>query len=267
MSRSNSFDPGLALERCRRHRRRVLEVSLRVQALHIATAFSCTEIVDAVYHGLKRSAADTFLMSKGHGAIMQYVVLEDLGVLPRAELDRYCTSAGILGAHPDCGNPGIVASTGSLGHGLPMALGLARAERITGGGGTVYCLLGDGELHEGSTWEAVLLAPSLGASNLVVFLDSNGWQSCSERTADLHPALYPLAPKFLSFGWETVTVDGHDGPALVEAVLGRAGGKPLMVVCDTVKGKGVSFMEDSVAWHYKTPKPAEFDAALAELSS
>ncbi|CAA7621645.1 thiamine pyrophosphate-dependent enzyme [Magnetospirillum sp. UT-4] len=262
---SNSFDPARSAERCRRYRRRVLEVSQRVQALHIATAFSCTEIVDAVYNGLKTDT-DTFLMSKGHGAIMQYVVLEDLGVLPKHALDNYCTSGGMLGAHPDCGNPGIAASTGSLGHGLAMAVGMALAESVKGGGGLVHCLLGDGELHEGSTWEAVLLAASLGASNLVAYVDANGWQSCSDRTRDTHPALYPLAPKFAGFGWQVAQVDGHDGAAMVQAVRGRDGTRPMMLVCDTVKGKGVSFMADSVAWHYKRPKPDEFAAAMAELA-
>ncbi|MBI5163753.1 MAG: transketolase [Magnetospirillum sp.] len=266
--RRNSFDSAAAASRCRRYRRRVLEISRRVGALHIATAFSCTEIVDAVYHGLMRGSGegpDSFLMSKGHGAIMLYVVLEDLGVLGRADLDAYCTEGGRLGAHPDFGVPGVAAASGSLGHGLSMALGMALAERVSGGGGIVHCLLGDGELQEGSTWEAVATAASLGAGNLVAVVDANGFQSAPWRTRDSFPAFYPLGAKFAAFGWEVAEVDGHDGAALVAAVHGRRGDRPLMVVAETVKGRGVSFMADSTAWHYKVPKDDEYARALAEL--
>ncbi len=132
--RDNSFDSASARQRCLRFRRRILDVSQQVSALHIGSAYSCTEIVDCIYYGLMRPNAgggfsDTFLMSKGHGCMIQYVILEDLGILSRADLDAYCTPKGKLGVHPDYGNPGIVAATGSLGHGLSMAVGMALAER------------------------------------------------------------------------------------------------------------------------------------------
>ncbi|MDZ4248678.1 MAG: 1-deoxy-D-xylulose-5-phosphate synthase N-terminal domain-containing protein, partial [Candidatus Nanopelagicales bacterium] len=160
----------MAAKRCARYRRRILDISQRVSALHIAPAFSCLEITDYVYSALMRPA-DVFLMSKGHGCIAQYAVLEDRGVIPREEMDRYCTTAGTLGAHPDRGTPGIVASTGSLGHGLGLAVGMAYAARIKGEDCNVYVVMSDGELQEGSTWEAVQMAANLGLTNLAVFVD------------------------------------------------------------------------------------------------
>ena len=156
----NSFDIRLARERCWRYRRRILDISQQVAALHIGSAYSCAEIVDCIYHGLMRRSADgsspdTFLMSKGHGCMIQYVILEEHGVLSRADLDAYCTPKGRLGVHPDYGNPGIEAATGSLGHGLTMACGMALAERARKSSGIIYTVLSDGEVQEGSTWEAV----------------------------------------------------------------------------------------------------------------
>ena len=203
-----------AAERCRRFRRRILDISQRVPALHIGAAFSCMEIVDAIYHDLMRRDAaggspDTFLMSKGHGCLAQYVNLESLGVLPAAELDAYCTPGGRLGVHPDYGNPGIEASTGSLGHGLPMAAGMAIANRGRGGDGLIYVVLSDGEMQEGSTWEALMMASSLRLTNLIAFVDNNDFQSLG-RTSVTHPSFYPLVEKLVAFGWEAIQVDGHD---------------------------------------------------------
>lgn len=263
-----------AADRCVGHRRRILEVSQHVSALHIAPAFSCLEIVDAVYNELMEvdpdgHPVDTFIMSKGHGYLAQLAVLEERGVLPRSYLDEYCTPNGVLGAHPDIGTPGITAATGSLGHGLSMSLGIALAERISGAAngtvpGTVYVVLSDGELQEGSTWEAVLLASSLGAVNLVAIVDNNDFQSLG-RTSETHPSFYPLLEKFESFGWQAVTIDGHDEQALVDAVHERDSGRPLMVVARTTKGKGVSYMENVPMWHYRSPSPQEYQQALAEI--
>lgn len=264
---SNAFDVTAAQARCRRFRKRILEVSQQVTALHVGGAFSCTEIVDAIYFGLMRrnadgSSPDTFLMSKGHGCMIQYVVLEDLGVLSRHDLDTYCKVDGRLGCHPDYGVPGIEASTGALGHGLSMAVGMALAEKPRGG--SIYCVLSDGEFQEGSTWEAILMASSFGADNLVAFMDSNDFQSLG-RTSETHPSFYPLVPKFESFGWECREVDGHDNGALFEAVSGRSGSRPMMVVARTTKGKGVSYMENVPMWHYRSPSPEEYRQALAEI--
>src|ERR1700704_5329522 len=237
MTRRNVFDLRSARDRCRRYRRRILDISQQGQALHIGSPFSCTEIVDGIYHGLMRrnldgSSPDTFLMSKGHGCMIQYVILEELGVLSRQDLDDYCKPNGRLGVHPDYGNPGIEASTGSLGHGLSMAVGMALAERGRKTDGMIYVVLSDGEVQEGSTWEAVLMASLLGCSNLIAFLDNNDFQSLG-RTSETHPSFYPLVEKFVAFGWGTVEVDGHDAQAVFDAVMGRKGGRPFMVVCKT----------------------------------
>ena len=266
----NSFNTKEARERCRRYRRRILDISQQVQALHIGSAYSCTEIVDCFYHGLMRrnpdgSSPDTFLMSKGHGCMIQYVILEDLGVLSRADLDAYCTPNGKLGVHPDYGNPGIAAATGSLGHGLSMVCGMALAERGRKTGGMVYTVLSDGEVQEGSTWEATMMASSLKLDNIVAFVDNNDFQSLG-RTSETHPSFYPVVDKFQAFGWETVEVAGHDSRAIFEAVTGRRGGKPLMVIAKTTKGKGVSYMENVPIWHYRSPNPQEYQQALRELS-
>ena len=211
---ANRLDLAGAPERCRAYRRRILEISQQVQALHIASAYSCTEIVDALYNILMAESGDTFLMSKGHGCMIQYVILEERGILGRADLDAYCRAGGRLGCHPDYGNPGIEASTGSLGHGLSMALGMAYAERVKKTGGTVHAVLSDGELQEGSTWEAVMMASSLGVTNLVVVVDNNDFQSLG-RTSETHPSFYPVVEKFQAFGWEAVELPGHDAAALV----------------------------------------------------
>jgi len=270
--RANSFDAAAARARCRRFRRRILDISQQVQALHIGSAYSCTEIVDCIYYGLMRSGAsggkspDTFLMSKGHGCMIQYVILEDLGVLSKADLDAYCTPAGRLGTHPDYGNPGIEASTGALGHGLSMVVGMALAERGRRTDGVIYTVLSDGEVQEGSTWEATLMATSLGLTNIVAFVDNNDFQSLG-RTSVTHPSFYPLTDKFAAFGWEVIEIDGHDPRAIYEAVTGRSGKKPLMVIAKTTKGKGVSYMENVPMWHYRSPNKEEYAQAIRELEA
>jgi transketolase len=267
----NSFDPRLARERCRRYRRRILDISQQVAALHIGSAYSCTEIVDCMYHGLMRrnaagSSPDTFLMSKGHGCMIQYVILEEHRVLEPADLDAYCTPGGRLGVHPDYGNPGIEAATGSLGHGLSMVCGMALAERARKSAGIIYTVLSDGEVQEGSTWEAVLMASSLRLDNVVAAVDNNDFQSLG-RTSETHPSFYPLGEKFRAFGWEVAEVDGHDSGAIFEAISGRQCGRPFMLVAKTVKGKGVSYMENVPIWHYRAPSKEEYFRAIDELES
>ena len=271
-ARRNIFDPAVARARCKSYRRRILDMSQNVSALHIGGAFSCTEIVDCVYNDLMRpgikdgKSPDTFLMSKGHGCMIQYVILEDHGVLSEADLNAYCTPNGRLGTHPDYGNPGIEASTGALGHGLSMVVGMALAERGRGTGGIIYTVLSDGEVQEGSTWEAVLMGSSLNLTNIVAFVDNNDFQSLG-RTSETHPSFYPLAAKFRAFGWETVEIDGHDSKAIYEAVTNRSGTKPLMVCARTTKGKGVSYMENVPIWHYRSPNKDEYAKAIAELET
>jgi transketolase len=268
---SNSFDGATASDRCWTYRRRILDISQQVTALHIAPAFSCTEMVDAVYHVLMRrngdgTFRDVFLMSKGHGCMIQYVILEELGILSSADLDLYCRPGGILGAHPDFGTPGIAASTGSLGHGLGIAVGQAYAEKLKGTDVIVHCVLSDGEFQEGSTWEAMLMAANLRLGGLVALMDNNDF-SGMDRMSESHPAFYPLAEKASAFGWEVREIDGHDSEAIVEAVSTREGDRPFLGVCRTVKGKGVSFMEHVPIWHYRSPNNEEYIKAVAEIEA
>jgi transketolase len=267
---SKIFDTAAARRRCLNYRRRILDVSQQVSALHGAGAFSALEMVDCIYHELMRGSLgkgspDTFLMSKGHGCMSQYVILEDLGILSRGDLDLYCKAGGRLGCHPDYGNPGIEASTGSLGHGMALATGMAYTEKyIHKTEGVVYVVLSDGEFQEGSTWEAMMMAANLGVTNLVAMLDHNGFQSFG-RTAETHPAFYPIREKVDAFGWESIEVNGHDSAAIHAAASQRKGQKPFILIGNTIKGKGVSFMENEPIWHYRSPNAAEYKQAVTEL--
>jgi transketolase len=271
MAESNhNFDVPAARQRCLRYRKRILDISQKVTALHAAPAFSCVEMTDVIYRGLMRmkpdgSPADVFLMSKGHGCMTQYVILEELGVLPTVELDRYCTPEGILGAHPDRGNPGIEASTGSLGHGMGLAVGMAYAERLKNTDARIYALLSDGELQEGSSWEGAMMAANLNLDNLLVFADMNDFGGM-HRMSEYHTAFYPMKEKFEAFGWECAMVNGHDAGAMRAAAMTRRGGKPFVLLCNTIKGKGVSYMENVPIWHYRSPNKEEYVRALNELA-
>jgi transketolase len=265
-----TFDATASKRRCLRFRRRMLDISQTVTALHLAGAFSCIEIVDCVYFGLMRrdeegKFIDTFLLSKGHGSLTQYVVLEELGILPRKQLDNFCRPGYMLGTHPDYGIPGIEAATGSLGHGLPITVGMALADKVRRIDRIAYVVLSDGELQEGSTWEAMMIAPTLGLKNIVAVVDLNDFQSLG-RASEIHPNFYPVIDKVQAFGWETVEVDGHDQQEIFDAVSSRVGNAPMMVIARTIKGKGVSYMENVPIWHYRSPSPEEYQQALAELA-
>lgn len=239
-------------------------MSQRVAALHIAPAFSCLEMTDVVYHHLLR-LQDVFVMSKGHGCVAQYVILEDLGIMPSEEIERYCTPGGLLGAHPDRGTPGIEASTGSLGHGLGLAAGMAYAETLKQTDARVHVMLSDGELQEGSTWEAAQMAANLGLANLVLYVDLNDFGGL-ERISTAHPAVFPVLEKFRAFGWEAIEANGHDAAAVHAAVAARNGAAPFALVGKTVKGRGVSYMEHVPIWHYRSPNKDEYARALSELT-
>jgi len=271
MTNKGTFDVNAARARCRHHRRRILDISQTVSALHIAPAFSCMEIVDTIYYGLMRrdlgpNADDTFIISKGHGSLAQYAVLESLGIVSKAELDLYGKPGGRFATHPDYGLPGIEASTGSLGHGLNLAVGMAKADKVLHADRVVYVVMSDGEFQEGSLWEALMLAPTLGITRIVGVLDLNDFQSLGQ-TSKIHPNFYPVLDKVRAFGWETVQVDGHDPAAIHAAISNRLGTKPFMLIARTTKGKGVSFMENVPVWHYRSPSPEEYQAALKELDA
>lgn len=269
MNNNSIIDSHAARVRCCAYRRRILEISQQVTASHVAPAFSCTEIVDLIYNHLMnwrdpQTSADVFLMSKGHGCLIQYLILEERGILERQDLELYCKPGGRLGAHPDYGLPGVAAATGSLGHGMGIAVGMAYADRYLKRTNLTYLVLSDGECQEGSSWEGALMAGNLKLENLVAFVDQNDFSGL-ERISTGHPAFHPLADKFSAFGWETAEVDGHDAHELDQALRSRNGGKPFVAVCQTVKGKGVSFMEHVPVWHYRSPNAEEYAQALKEL--
>lgn len=264
------FDVIASKKRCLRMRRKILELSQKVAAVHIAPAFSCIEILDTIYFGLMRfnedgTPYDTFILSKGHGAMAQYAILEERGVWKSGDMNEYIKPCGKLGGHPDYGTRGIEASTGSLGHGLPIALGLSLADRVFNVDRRTYVVLSDGELQEGSVWEALMLGPTLRLTQLIAFVDLNHFQSLGEIRQIL-PNFYPIKDKIQTFGWNVVEVDGHNAQAIIEAALGNFDEKPLMVLAHTIKGKGVSYMENVPIWHYRSPSPDEYKQALDELS-
>lgn len=265
----SAFDAKASRRRCVAYRRRILGISQKTP-LHVAPAFSCLEMVDVAYFGLIRrkddgSLHDTFILSKGHGAAAQYAVLEEVGLLPSEQVDKMCQVGGRLGAHPDYGLPGIEAATGSLGHGLPLSLGMALADKLQSIDRVIYLVMSDGELQEGSVWEALMLAPTLKLTNLVVFIDLNDQQSLGQ-TSKVLPNFYPIRSKVESFGWEAAEVDGHDPLALCQTARHRSGNAPCMIFGKTVKGKGVSYMENAPIWHYRSPTPDEYQQALRELT-
>ena len=231
----------LSSERCKAHRRRILELSQRGPS-HVAPAFSCLEIVDFIYYELKRPD-DAFILSKGHGCLAQYVVLESLGLLKADD--------PALGGHPDRGGH-IEASTGSLGHGLGMAVGMAYAEYLKGSDSRIYCVISDGELQEGSTWEASRMARQLKLDNLIVFVDANGYGGMEK-----------IETEQIFNGWERYVADGHDADEMKRALAKRHQMYPCVLITKTVKGQGASFMVDKPIWHYKSPNAEELAIAMA----
>jgi transketolase len=237
---------------------------------HIGSSMSLVEILRVLYDSYLRfqpaaphwAGRDRLILSKGHGCLALYALLADKGFIDKAELATFCKSESRLGGHPERDKaPGIEATTGALGHGLPMGVGMALAGRMRRQDHRVVVVLGDGELNEGSVWEAAMSASNHKLRNLAVFVDYNKLQSYGPTREVLD--LEPLAAKWRSFGFETEEVDGHDVNALTSLVhrLPFHAQKPSAVICHTVKGKGFPFAEGKAEWHHKSGlKPAEITA-------
>jgi transketolase len=209
---------------------------------------------------------DRFILSKGHAAPVLFQVLAERGFFPVEDLEDYGKDGSVFGEHPPAPKylPGIEAATGSLGHGLPMGLGMALAARIRGARYRTYVVLSDGECNEGSVWEAALMSAAQKVSSLTVFVDYNKWQATGRSNEVL--GLAPLAAKWAAFGWCVHDIDGHDFAAIEAAVASVDElGRPKVIIANTVKGKGVSFMEDDNNWHYRIPSADEVRKAAAEL--
>jgi transketolase len=255
-------------------RGKVIEMSHAAQAAHLASSLSCADIVTAAYwHVLNINPAqpkdplrDRFILSKGHAAAALYATLAMKGYFPLAELDTYCQDGGRLAEHPPANLlPGIEAATGSLGHGLPLGCGMALSGRIKGERFRVFALLSDGENNEGSVWEAAMFASAQKLDNVCVIVDYNKWQATARSNETL--MLAPLREKWAAFGWDAHEIDGHDVAALAAAMqrIPNGSGRPVALIAHTVKGKGVSFMEDDNNWHYRAPTADEVVKAKKEL--
>ena len=258
----------------RRIRGRLVEMSHRARTPHLASALSCVDILVAAYWGVlaidpRKPAAperDRFILSKGHAATALYATLAFRGFFPETVLDTFAEAGSCLAEQPSPGCvPGMDLATGSLGHGLPVGVGMAFAGRLQGLAYRVFVLMSDGECNEGSVWEAALLAPAHKLERVATIIDYNKWQATGRSNEIM--ALEPLREKWEAFGWSAYEADGHDLKALVDALgnVPDGSGKPVAIVAHTVKGKGVSFMEDDNNWHYRAPNADEVRQAKAEL--
>ncbi|MEE2753011.1 MAG: transketolase [Candidatus Latescibacterota bacterium] len=238
---------------------------------HLASALSLVEILVVLYDVILRfnpaepfwSNRDRLILSKGHGCMALYAILCDKGFFPRSELERFCAADGILGGHPSRPKvPGVEASTGALGHGLSIGVGMALNARYEKQDHRVLVILGDGECNEGSIWEGAMCAAKHNLDNLTVIVDYNKMQSYSTTHEVLE--LEPFADKWRAFGFEVVEVDGHDTDILSSTFdrLPLSPGKPSAIVCHTVKGKGIPFVEGDLSWHHKSRVTSEEIAAL-----
>lgn len=244
---------------------------------HYSSTFSCAELFAALYYGHLRldpqnplwADRDRFVLSKGHAAIGLYPILADLGFYPPSKLDDFTRLGSAFGDHPDMKKiPGIDFSSGSLGHGLSVALGMAVAGRIRGRDYRTYCMLGDGELNEGQIWEAAMAAGHFKLQGLVAIVDRN--QLSIDGPTEKVMSVEPIDERFRAFGWDVHRIDGHDLPAIMETLgaLKPAGhGKPQMIIADTIKGRGVKYMELSLDWHVGNLVGQDYDDAWAEIEA
>lgn len=273
-TRGGLAEEGAIQEKARRIRADALWMAHQSGTGHVGGSLSCADIVATLYFGIMRLRAseskwpdrDRFIMSKGHTCSAWYSALAEKGFIPREELLTYRQIGSRLQGHPDMAKcPGIEMTAGSLGHGLSAGLGMALAGKLDKKSFRVFVLIGDGEIQEGLNWEAIISAPHFKAGNLVAILDRNGHQS-GGAVDEIMP-LGNIAERIAAFGWEICEVDGHDVMALMEAFsqAPRKPEVPTFIVAKTVKGKGVSFMENDNLWHGKAPDRTQLEQALEEV--
>jgi transketolase len=249
-------------------------MSHRAETPHLGSSLSCVDILVAAYWGALSvdparaddPARDRFILSKGHAVSALYATLSARGFFPEDWLKTFNVPGSRLPEQPSPGCvPGVELATGSLGHGLPVGAGMALAARIQGMSYRVYVLMSDGECNEGSVWEAAMFAPARGLDRLVAIVDYNKWQATGRSDEVLR--LAPLKDKWQAAGWNAMDVDGHDLAALVEKLrdVPDRSGRPTAIIAHTVKGKGISFMEDNNDWHYRSPNDADLQKARQEL--
>jgi len=252
-------------------RQEILGMTSAAKASHVASALSVVDILSVLYttgtnispDNKVEKCRDIVILSKGHAAAALYSVLALQGFFPRSWLKEYCQNGAALGGHVTYeGVPGVELSTGSLGHGLPYGIGIAMARKRSGCQGRIFVILSDGECDEGTTWESAMIANHHCLNNLIVIVDRNRLQSLTSTEDTL--TLEPFGKKWEAFGWAVVEVDGHNHVAIQECLANST--RPLCIIAETTKGKGVDFMENSVLWHYKFPNQVELSEALSQLS-
>ncbi|GAB3709053.1 transketolase [Spirosoma flavus] len=256
------------------YRRNILKYIVKAKAGHTGGSLSCIDILNVLYNNVLNVSPETFssptrdryIQSKGHTVEALYVVLADRGFFPESDLETLCQYKSHYIGHPTRKVAGVEQNTGSLGHGLSLSVGTALSAKLDDLTYRVFTLLGDGELPEGSNWEAALLASHYKLDNLCAIVDKNGLQIAGPTAEVCNTD--PLDQKFEAFGWAVRHVDGHDFTALTEAfdALPFEQGKPSLIIAHTVKGKGVSFMENQVKWHHGVPNAEQYEQALAELT-
>ena len=257
---------------CKSIRRDVAKMMHQAYSSHIGGCYSVTEILVALYFEIlnidpknpRKDDRDILLLSKAHSSPALYAVLSKKGFFPKENLDTYYQDGGKLPGHLDKeAVPGIEFSFGSLGHGLSVGVGMALANKRMNNPGRVFVILGDGECNEGSIWEAAMFAPHHNLSNLTVVIDYNKIQSFGSTNEVINQE--PIFDKWKSFGWKVLEIDGHDHDTLIDAFNSPHENLPKLIIANTVKGKGVSFMENSLDWHYKSPNDEQLKLALKEL--
>jgi transketolase len=250
----------------------ILDMITKVKSSHIGSALSIVDILTVLFHKFinidlikqKNEKRDYFILSKGHAVSALYATLASVKLIKPEILNDYYKDGGVLAGHPIRDSlPGVEASTGSLGHGLPLAVGLAIACKKDGIKNKIYVLLGDGECQEGSVWEAILMAVRFKLNNLVLIVDSNKFQGL-DKTSNI--VFGDWQEKFKAFGCYCVTVDGHDFLQLIKTFNASGETKfPHVIIANTIKGKGISFMQNSLEWHYKSPTQEQYELAKKEI--
>jgi transketolase len=252
----------------RRIRREIIEMAHLSGGPHVGSALSCADILATLYGAELRlqpwAERDIFILSKAHASMALYAALAAVGIMPGEMLATYCQEDGALPAHLDqqTGH-GVECSAGSLGHGFSIGLGMAFGFKLQGSDRRVFVVIGDGESQEGSVWEGALFAPQQGLDNVTVIMDCNNLQAYG-RPAEIC-SFEPIAPKWEAFGWHVCQADGHDHTSLLDALHECSRGKPKMIIARTTKGKGVSFMENKLVWHYYIVTDEHRARALEEI--
>ena len=256
-------------------RRHVVQMAARGKTSHVGSALSCVDLLAALYFRIMNifpgrwqdEDCDRFILSKGHGVMAWFATLAERGFFDPAMLTEYCVDGGRLGEHPEAGSaPGIAVTTGSLGHGLSIGLGIALAKKMKQSSSRVFVILSDGECNEGSIWEAAMYAAHQKVDNLIVLVDDNQMQAMGKSFTI--NAVEPLGEKWKAFGWAVKEIDGHNLSEILQAGerLPLEPGKPNAIIAHTLLGKGVSYMEDRILWHYQIPSEEQVKIAMTELA-